>query len=71
MDLGFKIQKTNLHPQDTKCASFQAKWTNLTFFAQIWPKIDFLFEIKKTSVEIRVSILKIPCMLTFRQNVQL
>ena len=39
----------------------------LTFLAQICSKVDFWFEIKK-SVEIRISIFKIPCMPTFRQN---
>ena len=39
----------------------------LTFLAQICSKVDFWFEIKK-NVEIKISIFKIPCMPTFRQN---
>ena len=60
-----------MHPRDTKCSNFQAKWTNLTFLIQIWPKIRVSFEIKKANVDIRVSILEIPCKSTFRQNEQL
>ena len=82
MDLGFEIQNlnplgpgSNPHPWDTMCANFQAKWTNLTFLAQICPKIcpkiGFWFEIQKTNVEIRISILDIPCVPIFRQNGQL
>ena len=40
-----------MHLQGTKCANFQAKYTNLTFLAQIWPKIDFSSKLKKTNVE--------------------
>ena len=36
------------------CANFQAKWTILTFLAQIWPKIGFWFEIQQTNVEIKI-----------------
>ena len=43
----------------------------LTFLAQICPKRKLGFEIKKTNVEIRISILEISCMPTFRQNEQL
>ena len=37
------------------------KQTTLTFFAQICPKIDLGFEIQKTNVGIKISILEIPC----------
>ena len=44
-------------------ANFHAKWTNLTFLAQICPKtcpkIGLWFEIQKTNVGIRTSILEI------------
>ena len=57
------------------CVNFQEKWTNLTFLAQICPKtcpkIGLWFEIQKTNVEIRISILEIPCVPIFRQNGQL
>ena len=67
----FSDKTDNVDPQDTKCANFQAKWKNLTFLSQIWPRMNFKFEIKKTNVDTRVRILEIPCMPTFRQNEQL
>ena len=74
MGLAFKIQKINPwnknpHPQDTNlCANFQAKWT---FLARICPKRKLGFEIQKTNVGIRISVLEIPCAPIFRQNGQL
>ena len=54
------------------CANFQAKQTDLTFSAQISPKMDLgLLAIQKTIVEIRISILDIPCVPIFSQNEQL
>ena len=53
------------------CANFQAIWTNLTFLTQIWSKIDFWSEIQEKKVEIRITILEIPCEPIFRQNGQL
>ena len=50
------------------CAKFQLKRTTLTFLAQICPKRKLGFEIQKTDVEIRVSMLEIPCLPIFRQN---
>ena len=67
MDLAIKI----LHPQDTKCANFQEKWTNLTFLAQICPKRNLKLEIHKTNVGIRISIVKMSCVLIFRKNGQI
>ena len=43
----FSDKTDNVDPQDTKCANFQAKWKNLTFLSQIWPRMNFKFEIKK------------------------
>ena len=51
-------------------ANFQAKWTNLTFFAQICPKRNLELEIHKTNVGLRISILEIPSGPIFRQNGQ-
>ena len=53
------------------CANFQLKQTTLTFLAQICPKRKLGFEIQKTNVGIRISILEIPCVPSFRQNGQL
>ena len=53
------------------CANFQLKRTTLTFLAQICPKRKLGFEIQKTNVGIRISILEIPCVPIFRQNGQL
>ena len=53
------------------CANFQLKRITLTFLAQIWPKRRLGFEIQKTNVGIRINILKIRCVLIFRQNGQL
>ena len=43
----------------------------MTFLAQICPKRKLGFEIQKTNVGIRISILEIPCVPIFRQNGQL
>ena len=53
------------------CASFQAKWTTLPFFAQICPKMDLWLETQETNAGIRISILEIPCVPIFRENEQL
>ena len=53
------------------CANFQLKRTTLTFLAQTCPKMKLGFEIQKTNVGIRISILEIPCAPIFRQNGQL
>ena len=53
------------------CANFHLKQTTLTFLAQICPKRKLGFEIQKTNVGIRISILEIPCVPIFRQNGQL
>ena len=53
------------------CANFQLKKTTLTFLAQICLKRKLGFEIQKTNVGIRISILEIPCVPIFRQNGQL
>ena len=53
------------------CVNFQSKQTTLTFLAQICPKRKLGFEIQKTNVGIRISILEIPCVPIFRQNGQL
>ena len=53
------------------CVNFQLKRTTLTFLAQICPKRKLGFEIQKTNVGIRISILEIPCVPIFRQNRQL
>ena len=48
--------------------NFQLKRTNLTFLAQIFPKKKLGFEIQKTNVGIRISILEILCAPIFRQT---
>ena len=53
------------------CVNFQLKRTTLTFLVQICPKRKLGFEIQKTNVGIRISILQIPCVPIFRQNGQL
>ena len=50
------------------CANFQLKMTTLTFWVQICPKRKLRFEIQKTNVGIRISMLEIPCVPIFRQN---
>ena len=61
-----KYWNKNPHTRDTMCANFQAKWTNLTFWGQICPKIDFWFEIQKTNIEVKISILETPRVPIFR-----
>ena len=61
----------NLQFQDTMCVNFRLKQITLTFLAQICPKRKLGFEIQKTNVGIRISILEIPCVPIFRQNGQL
>ena len=53
------------------CANVQLKQTTLTFLAQICPKSKLGFEIQKTNVGIRISILEILGSPIFRQNGQL
>ena len=50
------------------CVNFQLKRATLTFLAQICPKRKSGFEIKKTNVGIRISILEIPCVPIFRHG---
>ena len=50
------------------CANFQVNQTMLIFLAQICPKRKLEFEIQKTNVGIRISMLEIPCAPIFRQN---
>ena len=64
-------QNKNQQPRDTIPVNFQAKWTTLTFLAQICSQIDFGLEIQKTNVRIRISTLEMPCVPIFRQNKQL
>ena len=60
------IWNKNQYPQDTMRASFQTKQTTLTFLAQTCPKMDLGFEIQKTNVRIRISILEIPMCANFQ-----
>ena len=53
------------------CVTFQLKRITLTFLVQICPKRKLGFEIQKTNVGIRISILEIPCVPIFSQNGQL
>ena len=53
------------------CANFQLTQTALTFLAQICPKRKLGFEIQKTKVGKRISILEKPCAPIFGQNGQL
>ena len=53
------------------CANFQSKWTTLNPSAKTYPKMDLGFEIQKTNIGIRISILEIPCVPVFGQNEQL
>ena len=48
--------------------NFQSKQKTLTFPRQICPKMDLRLEIEKTDIGIRISILKIHCMLIFSKN---
>ena len=66
-----KCWNKNQYPRDTMCVNFQAKRTTLIFLAQICPKANLKFEIKKNDVGIRISILEIPFVPIFRQNAQL
>ena len=50
------------------CANFQLKQTTLTFLAQICPKRTLGFEIQKTNVGIKISMLEMSCVPIFRQN---
>ena len=43
----------------------------LLFWSKFAQKIDLGFEIQKTNVEIRIIILKIPCLPIHKQNKQL
>ena len=50
------------------CINFQLKRTTLTFLAQVCPKRKFGYEIQKTNVGIRISMLEIPYVPIFKQN---
>ena len=52
-------------------ANFQTKQTALTFLVQICPKMDLGFEIQKTNIGIRISILEVLCVPIFRKKGQL
>ena len=52
-------------------ANFKAKWTTLTFLAQICPRTNLELKIQKTNVGIGISILETPCVPIFRKNRQL
>ena len=47
---------------------FSGKTNDLTFSAQISPKMDLGFEIDKTNIRTRISILKILCVPIFEQK---
>ena len=47
------------HPQDTLCTSFQAKWKIQGFRLKFVQKMDLGLVFQKTSLRIRISILKI------------
>ena len=64
-------QNKNQHPQYTICAYFQSKWTTLNFSTQICPKKDFGLETEKSSVGIRINIVKTVCVPIFSQPGQL
>ena len=66
-----KYWNKNHHPRYTMYANFQTKQTTLTFLTQICPKKNLEFEIHKTNVGIRISILEIPCVPIFKQNKRL
>ena len=53
------------------CVNLQLKQTTLTYLAQICPKRKLRFEIQKTNVGIRISILEILGASIFSQNGQL
>ena len=53
------------------CTNFPPKQTTLTFLAQICPKMDLGSEFQKTNVGIRISIVKVSCVPSFRKNKQL
>ena len=53
------------------CTNFEAKRSTLTFLAQVCPIMDLGWEIRKTNLGIRISIVKMPCMPIFRKNGQL
>ena len=48
-------------------ATFQGKQTTLIFSTETFPKTDLEFELQKTNVGIRISILEISCVPFFRQ----
>ena len=50
---------------------FQGKQTTLIFSTETFPKTDLEFELQKTNVQIRISILEIPCVPIFTENGQL
>ena len=69
--LKVKVRIQNLHFQDSMCVNFQLKQTTLTFLVQICAKRKLGFEIQKTNVGIRTSILEVLRVPLFRQNGQL
>ena len=63
-----ELRIQNHHLQDIMCANFPAKRTTLNFSVQICPKMELGLEVLKTNAEVRISILEISCVPTFRQN---
>ena len=53
------------------CANFQVNQTMLIFLAQICPKRKLEFEIQKTNVGIRISMLEIPSVPIFKTKFSL
>ena len=58
------------HAWDTMFTNFQTKWTSLTFWAQICPKMCFGSKFQKSKSGFGISIVEILCTPIFRQNGQ-
>ena len=51
-----------LHPKDTLCTNFQAKWRIQVFQLKFVQKMDLGLEFQKTNTEVRINIFEILCL---------
>ena len=67
----YRFQMKQISTLKIHCVATWNKTDNSTSWAKFYPKMDLSFEIQKSNVGIRISILLIPCVSIFWQNRQI